>query len=157
VSGETEKNVSGWTIDTWVAHTVALRAADDQFNAERDRRYTEVKNAEEKALKIKEQADRDALSLAREIQSYKDEKANELREQISSERGEYASKGDLVAAVEKIEAQLKPINEYIASDRGRGSGVLASWQVMIAVVGLFFTLLGIASIGVGVVLYVTKP
>jgi hypothetical protein len=33
------------------------------------------------ALAIKDRADRDALDLARTIQSYKDEKANKLREQ----------------------------------------------------------------------------
>ena len=33
--------------------TRELRAADQRFEEERDRRYTEVKNAEEKALRIK--------------------------------------------------------------------------------------------------------
>ena len=58
-----------------------------EVSAERDQRYAEVKAAEEKALKVKETADLKALDLASQIQTYKDEKANELREQISSERG----------------------------------------------------------------------
>ena len=84
------------------ATDVSLREYEDlnkrwqvRFEEERDRRYTEVKNAEEKALRIKEQADRDALGLAREIQTYKDEKANELREQINSERNLYPTKAQL--------------------------------------------------------------
>jgi vacuolar-type H+-ATPase subunit H len=120
-------SAKGWTLDTYAAHNEALRGAEEKFQSERDRRYTEVKNAEEKALRIKEQADRDALQLAREIQSYKDEKANELREQINSERGLYATHGDLQAVVEKFDATMKPITEFIASARGRGSGMSALW------------------------------
>ncbi len=76
-------------------HLAALRAADDRFAAERDRRYSEVNIEREKALKIKETADLAALSLAREIQTYKDEKANQLREQINSERNLYPTKSQL--------------------------------------------------------------
>lgn len=63
-----------------------------------------LREADQRALAIKEQADEKALSLAREIQTYKDEKANELRSQIERERGEMATKDDLAGAVEKVEA-----------------------------------------------------
>lgn len=126
---DSERLPSGWTIDTYAAYNEAMRRMDallreseEKFHVERDRRYTEVNIEKEKALKIKETADLAALSLARDIQIYKDEKANELREQISSERGLYATKGDLAAAVDKIEATVKPIAEYMASDRGRDIG-----------------------------------
>jgi hypothetical protein len=114
---------NGWTVETWAAHTEALREGDLRFDEERDRRYTEVSIEKEKALKIKETADLAALGLAREIQTYKDEKANELREQINSERGLYATKDDLQAAVEKIEAGLH-----------RGS--LAARSLLFAILGL---------------------
>jgi hypothetical protein len=58
------------------------------------------------------QADQRALQLAREIQTYKDEKANELREQISSERGAYVTNKD-----------LEPIKAYISSQMGRTGGI----------------------------------
>jgi hypothetical protein len=103
---------NGWTFDTLKIltderqhHSTELHRAEERFQAERDLRYKEVNVEREKALKIKEEADKVALDLARQIQTYKDEKANELREQISSERGSYATKDDLRAAVEKIEAQ----------------------------------------------------
>ena len=72
-------------------YLAAVRESDLRFEAERDRRYTEVNLEREKALKIKETADRAALELAREIQTYKDEKANELRSQIEGERGTYVT------------------------------------------------------------------
>jgi hypothetical protein len=110
---------AGWTVETYAIHNEALRGAEWKFQEERDRRYAEVATEREKALKIKETADLAALGLAREIQTYKDEKANQLREQISSERGLYATHSDLTGAVEKIEATLAPISLYIQSQLGR--------------------------------------
>ncbi len=81
--------------------------------AERDRRYSEVNIEREKALKIKEEADKAALGLAREIQSYKDEKANQLREQITGERGSFASKDDLAAAIREVSASISPLTAYV--------------------------------------------
>jgi hypothetical protein len=85
-------------------HEIELRCA-----AERDRRYTEVNLEREKALKIKEKADLAALTLAREIQTYKDEKANELRSQIERERGSYVTQEQLAATVREYMAELKPL------------------------------------------------
>jgi hypothetical protein len=103
-------------------HIAALRAADAELTAERDRRYAEVKAAEEKALQVKEKADRDALELARHAQTYRDEQANKLREQINSERGLYATKDDLANAVREMTAAIKPLAEYVASAAGRTGG-----------------------------------
>jgi len=145
MSGETEKSVSGWTVDTYAAYNAMLWSTQARFEAERDRRMSEVSQEREKALKIKEEADKAALGLAREIQTYKDEKANELREQIGSERGLYATKSDLTAAIEKVGAELKPITDYIAADRGRGLGISSAWAVLVGVVGLIVGLIAIGT------------
>lgn len=112
---------------------------------ERDRRYTEVGIEREKALKIKEEADRAALGLAREIQTYKDEKANELREQISSERGLYVSQSELKSAIAEIQATMKPILDYVAGQQGSRQGTmdqrqLVSWGfgLIAVVVAIYF-------------------
>ena len=106
----------------------------------------EVALEREKALKIKETADLAALSLAREIQTYKDEKANELREQINSERGLYVTQTQLQQIEEKIEATLKPVTDYISSQQGSVAGALGQrqlvgWAVAV-VVGLVAIYLG---------------
>jgi len=137
--------VSGWTIDTLAAHHDTIRHMQDRFDVERDRRYTEVGVEREKALKIKETADLAALGLAREIQTYKDEKANELREQINSERGLYASKSDLVALGEKLDAQLKPIESYILGAQGRGAGMTENRAVIAWAVALIASLIAIGT------------
>jgi len=107
------------------AGDLALQAERDlryrQVGDERDQRYSEVKAAEEKALKVKETADLKALDLASEIQAYKDEKANDLRSQIERERGTYVTRDDLSSVVREFNATIKPIAEYVASDRGQSS------------------------------------
>jgi hypothetical protein len=125
----------GWTVETLKTLLDERRAADEAFHDERDRRYTEVNIEKEKALKIKEEGDKQALLLARDIQTYKDEKANELREQIASERNLYATKGDLTAAIEKVGAQIKPLADYMTSSRGKGAGSREMWGWIVGALG----------------------
>lgn len=138
---EIEKNVSGWTLGTYAAHNEALRHAEERFAAERDRRYTEVAQEREKALKIKEEADKAALGLAREIQTYKDEKANELREQISRERGEYVTQNQLKGVTDKFEATLKPVLDFVSSQQGQSSGRLSQQQFIFGLIGVIAALI----------------
>jgi len=123
-----------------------LREADMRLAEERDRRYAEVATEREKALKIKETADLAALGLAREIQTYKDEKANELREQISSERGLYTTRSELNSILDKIEAQIKPLQDFVTSSQGQSKGVSMSATVLVTVIGAVGTLIGIISV-----------
>lgn len=143
MTGEIQRNISGWTVDTYSVHNEALRNAQDKFDAERDRRYSELAIEKEKALKIKQTADLAALGLAREIQTYKDEKANQLREQIGQERGTYATKSDLHAAVGKIEESLKPLQEFISSQRGRVGGTDNVWKYIFATVATISAVIAI--------------
>lgn len=100
-------------------HLAAIRAGDHALQAERDRRYAEIAVEREKALKIKEAADLAALQLAREIQSYKDERANQLREQINAERGRYATREDIAALREYFDALHRPVVEFMAAQAAR--------------------------------------
>jgi hypothetical protein len=121
-----------------------LRHAERRFQIERDRRYAEVNVEKEKALKIKETADLAALQLAREIQTYKDEKANELREQINSERGLYVTKDELTSAIRELQALIKPLTDYMASDRGRNTSVITQRTQLMAGVSIVLVAIGIA-------------
>ena len=122
---------SGWTLDTLQAHMSGLIDANerlnerldaerDRFNTERDRRYSEVNIEREKALKIKEEADKAALGLAREIQTYKDEKAN--REQISGERGTYVTKDELASSMREMQVAMAPLFAFVNRQGGAASG-----------------------------------
>lgn len=131
-AGETEKEPSGWTVDTLAAHLEALRRADIRFAEERDRRYAEVALEREKALKIKEEADSRALILQAETQKYKDEKANDLRTQIERERGTYVT-----------QTEMKPIADWVTTQQGRGVGIN---DVRIWVFGLIAAVGGVIAI-----------
>ncbi len=85
-------------LEAAVAHIRDLSVADERFDAERDRRisevaaerdrrYAEVAEERSKALEIKQIADAKALSLAAEIQTYKDQKADELRGSVETSQG----------------------------------------------------------------------
>lgn len=110
------------------------------LSAANDRRYTEINIEKEKALKIKEEGDREArrikdeadktaLGLAREIQKYKDEKANELREQINRERNLYVTN-------DKLESTIKPLVDYVSSQQGRSMGLSQGWAILVGAIGL---------------------
>lgn len=117
-------------------HLEALRQADD-------RRYAEVAAERDKALKIKEAADEKALQLAAQIQTYKDEKANELREQINKERSLYITRDQLDAAVKEIKTAMVPLQEAQALTRGSNSGQKALLAISSLIVGLVVGLIGV--------------
>jgi hypothetical protein len=103
-------------------HIEIVRRLDEKFQTERDRRYTEVNIEREKALKIKEEADKNALELDRQIRDYKEQKHNDLIQQNQDERGTYATQSDLKAVNEKIEALIKPLSTYVTTQQGQTKG-----------------------------------
>ena len=117
----------GWTVDTLKEFYEAQHAADQRLQSEVDRRYSEVKAAEEKALHVKEVADAEALRLAREGQIYKDLQADKLREQIGSEKGVYATKADLVDAIQEVMNKLTPVIAYVNNEKGHAGGLNSGW------------------------------
>ena len=147
-------SASGWTIETLMTHQLALREGDRRFYEERDRRYAEVNVEKEKALKIKETAALAALQLAREIQTYKDEKANQLREQINSERGLYATKDDLDNATREIGTTIKPLLDYVSGQQGghqRGAEIKGTTLALLAVLAVL--LVGAMSSAVALIIH----
>jgi hypothetical protein len=94
-----------WTLDAWIQRT---READD---------------LRQRALDIKEVGDRRALELARDIQTYKDEQANELRSQIESERGTYITRAELQAAIDKVWSRSLALMAIGATLAGGGFGI----------------------------------
>ena len=114
-------------------HFQALRKADRRFDQERDRRYAEVALARAEALRIKEAGDAKALVLAAEIQSYRDEQDNKLREQINSERGLYSTKEEMRASEDKFAALIKPLADYVTAQMGQAKGIGQSWGVLLGV------------------------
>jgi hypothetical protein len=93
----------------------------------------------EKAIRIKEIGDEKALELARAIQTYKDERANDLRSQIERERSSYATHDDLTKLTEKIDITLKPILIYVAQ-QGNGPRAITT-QMLVGWAGTLILIL----------------
>jgi len=138
-------------------HSREIIRLQERFGNERDLRYKEVGLERDKALKIKEEADKVALDLAREIQKYKDEKANELREQINRERGLYASKDDLTAAIREIKAEIKPLSDFVATRQGQSAGFKMTGTMVVGIATVFGVVLLFSSMIVGAAVFIPKP
>jgi hypothetical protein len=137
----------GWTVNTLKLHYDALRVADERlrvaderFLNERDRRNTEVQTAKEIALHVKEVADAEALRLQRENSTTKDIQAEKLRDQVGSERGIYATRDDLLAAIEKVMEHVSPVIEYVSKQQGRSGGLNAGWVYLVGAIAAFAAL-----------------
>jgi hypothetical protein len=120
------KTPSRETLHAMVQGNRRLAKAERRFNREN-------RKSDQRALKIKETADNRALKLERQTQTYKDERANNLRSQIESERSSYASKTDLDALWDKVEARLS-------------GNSLNTWTRFLGIAGI------LAAIGVGLYL-----
>lgn len=119
---------------SYANHNEAMRLAEHRFQDERDRRYAEVNVEKEKALKIKETADLAALSLARESQVYKDQQADVMREKNLAASGVYATNADLATAIEKIEKAIRPLAEFVSSQRGMSKGVQMTTGTLVTII-----------------------
>ena len=135
---------SGLNVDTLKLLLDERQAALIRFADERDRRYREVATERQRAMTIKETADLAALTLASDIQKYKDEKANQLREQIERERGTYATREMMQELDSRLEALIYPLTKYVTERSGAESVKTSQWRnaaVLIAFLGLAFTLM----------------
>ena len=167
-----ETSESRQAIELLERHTSALRDADNKYHDERndhlkdlvdanDRRYAEVNVEKEKALKIKETADAEALKLAREAQSYKDQQTDKLRDETLGKTGIYATnkgvadalkelEGTFFNALNKLVDDLKPLTDFMSKQQGAdGANALSRAKIYsIAVV--------IATLGGGTIAAILK-
>lgn len=84
-----------------------------------------LRAADLRAVAIKEAADAKALDLARDAQTYRDEQANRLREQINSERGVYPTKTELQSIVAALELRIDANSQAVRDLARERQGVLA--------------------------------
>lgn len=71
-------------------------------------------------------------------------RANRLREQIDAERGGYVTRAALEAANAKIDAELKPVLAFMASQQGRSAGIGAQTAMLMTMAGLIIAALSVA-------------
>lgn len=124
-------------------HLSALREADLRFDAERDRRLTEVAIEREKALAIKQESDKTALDLARQINDLHLAALNGEQARLAADRERFLSRETYDAQQKDFGVWRDTVNGSLSINAGKGSGVATSWGVVVAVVGILFGAAGI--------------
>lgn len=147
-----KKKVSdGWTIATLKEYYDARLEANLRFEQERDRRYSEVKVENEKALIIKDTADKAALFLARESQTYKDQQADIMRDKSLAQSGVYATNADVAKLFDDFNTKLKPVFDFVISKQGQaeqGNSIWSKSGTMFAMMGVIAAIaFGLAKLG----------
>ena len=129
-----------WSLPAYIIYNEDLRAADKELRIESDRRYGEVNIEREKALKIKDTADRDALELSRKRQEERDTQSDAMRDQTLASSGVYATNASVAKSFEKLEETLAPFIKYVAELQGAGAGndksAIRLSQLVAGVVGI---------------------
>lgn len=122
MSGETERDVSGWTVDT-------LRALMD----ERDRRYGERFKAQEKAVD----------NVAKETKE-KFASVNEFRGALSDQTNTFIPRAEALATHDRLAGDIKALTDRLNLAEGNRQGVRLSAGVLVTVVTTAALLLGAA-------------
>jgi hypothetical protein len=151
MSGETENNVSGWTVDTL---NFNLQRQLDDMRLFLDERYATQTKALDAAFVAAEKAVSSALASAEKAVTKAEtasekrfEATNEFRAQLSDQASHFATRTEVsvkfTALTEKVEADTSRINQQLAEinkrlDRTQGSsaGKSAMYGWVIAAVGL---------------------
>lgn len=129
MSGETEKNISGWTVDTLKEYLESVVRGNDL-------RYGQRFTAQESATK------------------YAQEKANEFRGSLDDigkkQMPRTEAEALIKAAAEKSEAGSRSNSEKIDAlqarmdrNEGRGGGLNSGWGYLVGGIGLIATLIAI--------------
>ncbi len=136
MSGETEQNVSGWTVDTlfkWVVDTMALRAklSDQRFTAMESMIKSEMMSAKEAVVKAENAANDRFKSL------------NELRGAMSDQSTRFMPRETMEALITGLTSRLDLIKERQDRMEGRGSGLHQGWGYIVGAIGVAAALFSI--------------
>lgn len=118
-----------------------------RFEDERDRRYSDLRAADQRALQIKEAADATALVLAAELQKEKDERKNDVLARWDADRNTFMTRVEYNTAhqnlIERFEASLSALGAGQSSQAAGTSAVQTFRQNQIAIVTLFIAVAAI--------------
>lgn len=159
MSGETESNISGWTVDTLHAHFAEmLRQRDTRADAlfrEKDLRDQQRFDAQQLALRdaliAQEKAVNAALSAAQEAVQKAETAAEKRFDAVNEFRGQLADQARDLMPRKETETLIKNLSDKIETleDRGneiagRRGGMQESWGYLVGAVGVLLAIAGFA-------------
>jgi hypothetical protein len=120
----------------------ALRRADRRLARERDRRIRDIRAGDLRALAVAAEAAERAEDLRAENQAYRDEKANNLREQIGSERGLYVTR-----------TEFQPILDYVVTQQGINTARRLGIGQILALIGTFTAVVSAVAVIIALIVH----
>jgi hypothetical protein len=136
VSGETEEQVSGWTVDT-------LRTETHGLLHEADRRYEQRFEGQEKAVSAALQAAKEAVAKAETAAEKRFDAVNEFRGQLSDQAATFMPRREAEQVIAALAEKVSDLASRVDTREGRGAGLNAGWGYLIAAVGLAATVIAI--------------
>jgi hypothetical protein len=156
MGGETEKEVSGWTVDTLAEHIVALLQEHEkrfeQRFAERDHRYEQRFVAQEKATSQALTATVEASKVLETTAKEWRESSNEWRGAMTDRERNYLPRSEAAVLekqnaerIEGIVGRLEKIEDRVTGREERGVGGRAAWGYVVGIIGALIAIVGLAS------------
>lgn len=119
----------------------------ERFEDERDRRYSDLRAADQRALQIKETADATALVLAAQLQAEKDERKNDVLARWDEDRNTFMTRVEYNTAyqnlIERFEASVAVLSAGQSGQAAGTNAVQTFRQNQIAIVTLFIAVAAI--------------
>jgi len=138
MSGETEADVSAWTIDSAKAHLLALMA-------EKDKRDQQRFDAQSDAINAALQSAEKAVTKAEVAAERRFDSVNEFRDTLRDQATTFVNRAELAA----LNARLSDLAARVDRNEGQSSGTNATVGYFIAAGGV---IIAIAAIVVSVVI-----
>jgi hypothetical protein len=93
----------------------------------------ELREADQRAIVIRQDADDKAKLLEQEVRAYKDASQNEWRGESSDRAAAYVTR-----------AEIKPIQDWALAQQGRSAGISAMGAILLTLTGLAIAALSVA-------------
>jgi hypothetical protein len=138
VSGETEKDISGWTTDTLRVHLE--RQLDDMRHLLDERYATQVKAldaafaAADKAVQAALLSAEKAVTKAEIASEKRFESVNEFRAALSDQTASFLSRTEYDAAHDAVVERITTLTDRVNRSEGSREGVRLSGGVLVSVV-----------------------
>ncbi len=129
MSGETEGDPSGWTIDS--LHQHLARMSD-----ERDRRYEQRFDAQQRATEMALSATKEAVLKAEHASDKRFDGVNEFRAQLSDQAAMLMPRMEADQRLAALTERVSDLTTVVTKIQGRSSGIEGAWGYLLGAVGL---------------------
>lgn len=139
MSGETEQNISGWTVDTLHNHLFALLAEKDARYAQRfdaqQQALRDALTAQEKAVNAALTAAQQAVQKAEMAAEKRFDAVNEFRGQLADQAKEFLPRNEYSVAHTALNEKVSTLEARANQMTGRTSGMSDGWGYIIGAIG----------------------